>query len=107
MGGMGTRRFFLPALFAIATTAWAQQAPVTPVAAADPGDRGQRIEYLHTEDAGSRVDEQRYGGETRSIDVQSKSKAHVPPYQVQPYAPYSREAGPGRTGARTWKVLDF
>lgn len=76
----------------------------------DIPERGvQRSERLHTEDAGSRIDEERYGGQTRSITVQSK-EAPVPPYQVRPAGAEgyrSREAGPGSTGPRTWKILDF
>lgn len=103
---MTIRRLLLLALCAASTTAWAQAAPPAQADAANTGERAQRIERLHTEDAGSRIDEQRYGGETRSIDVQSK-QAKVPAYQVQPHNPRSRESGPGSTGARTWKVLSF
>lgn len=103
---MYIRHALLVALLAAVPAAWAQSAPPAPDdAALAERDGTQRMEHLHVEDAGSRIDEQRYGGETRSIDVQSK--AAVPAYQVQPRNPYSREAGPGRTGPRTWKVLDF
>ena len=74
-----------------------------------PADRHtQRVERIEYEDAGSRVDEVRAAGQTRSISVQPK--AAVPAYEVQP-AELSRmhdgEAGPGRTGRRTWKILSF
>ena len=67
--------------------------------------RTQRVEHIHTEDAGSRVDEVRTGGETKSITVQPK--ANVPPYSVQPADPTNMgagEAGPGAPGRRVWKV---
>ena len=74
-----------------------------------PGDRHtQRVEHIEFEDAGNRVDEVRTAGQTRSINVQPK--AAVPAYDVQPVeASRMRdgEAGPGRTGRRTWKILSF
>ena len=70
----------------------------------------QRVEHIQHEDAGSRVNEVRVGGETRSITVQPK--ARVPSYYVQPTDPSgtragSREAGPGSTGPRVWKLHQF
>ncbi|QTD46724.1 hypothetical protein [Ottowia testudinis] len=67
----------------------------------------QRVEHIHTEDAGSRVDEVRSGGETKSIKVQPK--AAVPAYDVLPAdatgsGANSREAGPGAAGRRVWKL---
>lgn len=102
---MYIRHAIVVALLAVGTTAWAQSAAPAPDVAPAERDGTQRIEHLHIEDAGSRIDEERYGGETRSINVQPKTD--VPPYQVQPSDPHSREAGPGRTGPRTWKILDF
>ncbi|MFD1710692.1 hypothetical protein FVQ98_16615 [Ottowia sp. GY511] len=67
--------------------------------------RTQRVEHIRTEDAGSRVDEVRSGGETKSITVQPKT--NVPPYSVQPADPTnmgSGEAGPGAPGRRVWKI---
>ena len=67
-----------------------------------------RVEHIRIEDAGSRVDEVRAGGETQSITV--TPKAPVPPYDVRPAdvtRPAAAEAGPGSAGQRTWKVLSF
>ena len=70
---------------------------------ATPADRhNQRIETMRHEDAGSRVDELRSGGETRRIAVQPK--AAVPAYEVQPAGAHNREAGPGAAGRRVWKI---
>ncbi|MFT3779964.1 MAG: hypothetical protein QM772_17180 [Ottowia sp.] len=93
--------------------AWAQTAPgaaQAPLLRDEPTlDRTtQRIEHIHVEDAGSRVDEVRAGGETQSITVQPK--ANVPAYDVQPAdvtRPSLPEAGPGGAGQRTWKILSF
>lgn len=54
----------------------------------------KRTERILFEDAGSRIDELRVGGETRSITVQPKGGA--PMYQIQPVS-----------GARSWNVLAF
>ena len=81
----------------------------TPADAAS-GRRNQRIERIRIEDAGSRVDELRVGGQTQSITVQPKTGA--PAYDVLPgdgarSAPTARE-GPGTGGGqRVWNVLRF
>lgn len=88
-------------LFALLACAAAQaQTPPTPAgppaAQREPqaaGRNNQRIERVRIEDAGSRVDELRYGGETQSITVQPKT--NLPEYQVQP------------SGTRVWNVLKF
>ncbi|MGB6116083.1 MAG: hypothetical protein WBF97_13480, partial [Comamonas sp.] len=59
-------------------------------------DHGQRIERIVVEDAGSRVDELRVGGETKSITVQPKVGGDVPSYQVRP-----------SDGARVWNLGRF
>jgi hypothetical protein len=69
------------------------------------------IQRIRTEDAGSRIDELRVGGETQSITVQPK--AGVPAYEVLPSdstkgggtAP--SKSGAGATGSRVWNVLKF
>jgi hypothetical protein len=54
----------------------------------------QLIERIRVENADVRIDEVRFGGETRSISVMPKSG--FPAYDVKP-----------STGERTWKVLGF
>ena len=54
----------------------------------------QRFHRIHIEDAGSRIDELRVGGETKTIDVQPKGG--MPAYQIQP-----------TSGERSWKILGF
>ena len=69
----------------------------------------RRIERITVEDAGSRVDELREGGETRKITVQPK--AQVPAYDVRPpdsgAGSRSRDGGSGNAGERSWKLLNF
>lgn len=89
----------IPLLLACGLT-WSQTAPLTSHAASAavqhdaPGKAQARIEHIHVEDAGARIDEVRVGGETQSITVQPKDG--MPTYQVAP-----------KTGERTWKVLGF
>ncbi len=104
------------ALAAAAGASAQTPAPADPATAAPSGAavtreevqldrRTQRVEHIRTEDAGSRVDEVRTGGETKSITVQPK--ANVPKYSVQPADPTNMgqgEAGPGAPGRRVWKV---
>jgi len=76
-----------------------------------PARENQRIEFIRVEDGGSRVDEVRTGGQTQRITVQSKIGS-APAYQVQPSRansslPPPAEAGPGASGPRTWKVIQF
>ena len=54
----------------------------------------QLIERITIEDAGSRIDEVRFGGQTKSISVQPKGG--MPAYDIQP-----------ETGARTWKIFGY
>ena len=73
--------------------------------------RGQRTERIQIEDAGSRVNELRVGGQTRNISVQPKTGS-MPSYEVQ-----SPEGTGNRTGSqngaetntapRVWNVLKF
>jgi glucose/arabinose dehydrogenase len=54
----------------------------------------QLIERIQVNDGAVRIDEVRFGGETRSIAV--VPKGGMPAYEVQPV-----------TGVRTWKILGF
>ena len=73
--------------------------------------REQRVERIHVEDAGSRVDELRVGGQTRSISVQPKT-GNMPSYEVQsPDGPGNRTGSQNgaetNTAPRVWNVLKF
>jgi hypothetical protein len=63
---------------------------------------------VRIQDAGSRIDELRVGGETQSISVQPAGNA--PAYEVRP-ADASRSpsgsAAQDGVGARFWNVLKF
>jgi hypothetical protein len=69
------------------------------------------IQRIRTEDAGSRIDEIRVGGETQSITVQPK--VNVPAYEVLPSdgtkggGTGPSTTGAGTTGKRVWNVLKF
>ncbi|ODS92779.1 MAG: hypothetical protein ABS45_06160 [Comamonas sp. SCN 65-56] len=103
------RALFLLALSALATAAALAQNPKenTSQPAPDKGeqlsqqeaadsDKGQRIERIVVEDAGSRIDELRVGGETRSITVQPKVGGKLPAYEVRP-----------NNGTRVWNLGRF
>jgi hypothetical protein len=80
-------------------------------AAIGSGRPDQTIQRIRTEDAGSRIDEVRVGGETQSITVQPKSGSGIPPYEVKP-SDTARGAAPSSakndtTGSRVWNVLTF
>lgn len=67
----------------------------------------QRAERIRHEDALTRVDELRVGGQTRSITVQPKNGA--PAYEVTP-ATGAQEPGLTRndsSGKSRWRLLDF
>lgn len=70
----------------------------------------QRAERIEVEDAGSRVDELRIGGQTQSITVQPKT-GELPAYEVQPPASQlhnrSRSDTNDTNGPRVWNVLKF
>ena len=71
----------------------------------------QRIERIRIEDAGSRIDELRVGGETQSIVV--SPKGGMPAYDVIPdpgnhNLTRGERGSTGTTGGtRVWKVLGF
>jgi hypothetical protein len=98
----------LVAGLAFASTAQGQTAPLEqPPQPVSPRDR---IERITNEDALTRIDEVRVGGETKSIDVQPKNGA--PAYQINPDSSGSPtgEVGGKRTGnagRSSWRVLNF
>lgn len=103
---------------ALGLSAWgvaclAQTAPVptdNPTATERPSPRVERISH---EDAGSRVEELRIGGQTRQIDVHTKSG--LPAYQIQPdtgtqgpaSAAGQRSGLAGSPGRSSWKLVSF
>ena len=92
-------------------------APAQPVAvdAAAPARSGlvadKAIQRIRTEDAGTRIDEVRVGGETQSITVQPKTGSNTPAYEVKP-ADGTKGSPPSPSnsdtnGSRVWNVLKF
>ncbi len=73
------------------------------------GRLNQRTEHIQVEDAGSRVDELRIGGQTQSITVQPKT-GNMPEYEVQPsdgVRNRPRNGAETTTGPRVWNVMKF
>lgn len=110
------------AFVAIAPLAVVQAQPKPAVASVDTapaesraatpteGRRNQKIENIHVEDSGAKVDEKRFGGQTQSITVQPKG--NVPGYQVLPNdggrdRDGSAETSSGGNGPRVWNVMKF
>lgn len=85
------------------------QTPPPPAKEAPAARQEQRIEHIRHQDAGSRIDEVRIGGETRNITVQPKGNA--PAYEIVPEgsnrnpASTDRERGAGGSGG--WKIGNF
>ena len=84
----------------------------TPAAQPDrpsPGHVEQRTEHIRHEDAGSRIDELRVGGETRSITV--KPKGDAPAYDITPESsnrnPASTDRDRNSSGSGGWKIKSF
>ncbi|RZJ25126.1 MAG: hypothetical protein EOO54_07295 [Haliea sp.] len=104
-----------PALAQTAAPAPAPAAAPAPVLQPGTNPTSRRpdaaIQRIRTEDAGSRIDEVRVGGETQSITVQPK--ADVPAYEVLPSDATKgggtgpSKSGAGATGSRVWNVLKF
>jgi hypothetical protein len=103
---MQCSNLFRPALTVPLLLACAAQAQ-TPPSAQPPAKAPveQRTEVITHEDAGSRIDELRVGGQTKRIDVQTKTS--VPAYQVQPVDANSPADGQGTAGKSSWRVLKF
>ena len=101
------------ASFALLCGACAQaQTATAPLAGGQPQPTVEpRIERITIEDAGSRVDELRYGGQTQRITVQPKAEG-ARAYEVQSTdgarsLPTSREGFSGPTGPSVWNVMKF
>ena len=68
--------------------------------------REQSTERIVIDDGGARINELRFGGETRSITVQPKGG--MPAYDVRPISGADTQNTSGTTSvARTWKILGF
>jgi hypothetical protein len=78
-----------------ANSAATQERTATSASTNQPASKAnQLIERITIEDAGSRIDEVRFGGQTKSISV--LPKGGMPAYDIQP-----------ETGARTWKIFGY
>lgn len=104
-----TRRLWPAVALCAALPAFAQS-PATPVAPAEStpmsGSDKVRVERITHEDALSRIDELRVGGQTRSIDVTPKNGA--PGYEIQPSSgAESASDAPGNGGRSRWRILSF
>lgn len=103
----------LSALLGVAGMALAQ-VPAVVSNTSEPleGRQNQKIERIRHEDAGSRIDEVRVGGQTQSITVQPKVEG-MPAYEIQPSSiirgrPRDAREGMDNTGGqRSWNVLRF
>ena len=108
---------FSAAFFRAALAAALLSLPMMPMAlaqvtqSAKPERPDQTIQRIRTEDAGTRIDEVRVGGQTQSITVQPKTGDNTPAYEVK--LPDSAKGNApsalnGDTnGSRVWNVLKF
>ena len=104
------RLLFVAALAALPLAAAMAQTPAPEATTqAKPARPDKKIERIRTEDAGTRIDELRVGGETQQITVQPKTGGAA--YEVKP-AEGARGTAPAATstdtnGSRVWNVLKF
>jgi hypothetical protein len=82
------------------TQAQAPDAEAAPAAGIE-----QKTERIIHHDRGSRIEELRVGGQTRSIQVETNSQ--VPGYQVQPIDPAQSAQDKGAAGKSSWRVIRF
>jgi hypothetical protein len=78
--------------------------------ASSPLPLSPRVERITHEDALSRIDELRVGGQTQRIDVQPKNGAptyQIQPSQGQPSALDSATQPSGNAGRSSWRILSF
>lgn len=88
-------------LFVLSAGSAVAQPAAEPPAHRAPEPKVERI--LH-QDGHTRVEELRIGGQTRSIDVRTRSA--LPGYEVRPIDPGVSDERSG-AGSRRWRVLDF
>jgi hypothetical protein len=94
--------------FALAQNAPAGSLPAD--SSAQTSGPNERIERIRHEDAGSRIDELRVGGQTRNITVQPKNGA--PSYEVAPARggedmSDTNSGSSASTGRSRWRLLSF
>ena len=65
----------------------------------------QKVERITHEDAGSRIEELRIGGQTRRIEVQTRTT--LPPYQVQPLDAAPQDQAQPAAGKSSWRLVNF
>ena len=89
---------------ALAQNAAGKVTPAEPVPLA--AGEAKVMERISHEDAGSRIDELRVGGQTRSIDVQPKNGA--PAYEIAPQPTVdTANDSKGSSGRSRWRILSF
>jgi hypothetical protein len=112
--GMKTalRSFLLAAAAALPLAAAVAQTPAPASTQTKPTDSAhldQKIERIRTEDAGTRIDELRVGGQTQQITVQPKTGGAayevLPAEGAQGKAPAA--ASGDTNGSRVWNVFKF
>ena len=81
------------------------QTPAAAIAQEPVKTLEQKTERITHQDAGSRIEELRVGGQTRSIEVQTNTA--VPGYQVQPLDGGQASDGKSGAGKSSWRVLKF
>ena len=73
--------------------------------------KNQKIEFIHIEDAGNRIDEVRVGGQTQSITVQPKTGGapayEVPGNDMARHRPVDTREGSTGSRQRVWNFLNF
>ncbi len=108
---MRAMRALLVSCLGLVCGALQAQTPAPDAPPALEGRHNQKIERIVVEDGGSRIDELRVGGQTRSITV--KPKANVPEYEFQPTDLARSRPADNRDGLsspssqRVWNLFRF
>lgn len=95
---------FFCALVGLAQAQTTAAAPAASAQSAAPQPKEPKYEHIVVEDAGTKIDEVRVGGQTQSITVQSKLGGE--PYQIKP-AQGGRSDGNAAAGKAMWSVGKF